>query len=306
MPAVGWIADRHERRFGAGVRSGIFHREPIKTVTAYLCATCGTQFTESDSPPAACPVCEDERQWVPEGGQRWTTLEALRATHRNFYVREEPGLMAIGTTPDFAIGQRAFLVQGTGGTVLWDCAPLVDQATVDIVKALGAPRAIAVSHPHYYSTVVEWSRALGGVPVYLHIADSRWVMRPDPCIRFWSDETLEVAPGMTLVRCGGHFAGGTVMHWAEGAGGRGALMSGDVIQVAPDRKTVSFMRSYPNMLPLPAATVRRIAGTVAPYAFDRVYGAFWGRQLGQDGRAAIARSAERYVRWVEGTESDDL
>ena len=250
-------------------------------------------------------MCEDERQWVPAGGQRWTTLGALREKHRNYYLRKEPGLMSIGTTPDFAIGQRAFLVQGRGGTVLWDCIPLIDQATVDIVTALGAPRAIAISHPHYYSTQVEWSRALGGVPVYLHIADSRWVMRPDPCIRFWDGETLELAPGMTLIRCGGHFAGGTVMHWADGAEGRGALMSGDVIQVAPDRKTVSFMRSYPNMLPLSAAAVKRIAATVQPYAFDRVYGAFWGRVIWEGGKAAVAHSAERYVRWVEGTEPDE-
>jgi hypothetical protein len=274
-------------------------------VTAYLCATCGTQFAPSDSPPPECPVCEDERQWVPAGGQRWTTLDALRATHRNFWLREEPGLMAIGTTPDFAIGQRAFLVQGKGGTVLWDCIPLIDDATVEIVRALGAPRAIAVSHPHYYSTVVEWSRALGDVPVHLHDADSRWVMRPDPCIRFWSGETLELAPGMTLVRCGGHFAGGAVMHWADGAEGRGVLMTGDVIQAAPDRRTVSFMRSYPNMVPLSAASVRRIAATVRPYIFDRVYGAFWGRVIGSGGSEAVAKSAERYVRWVEGTERDD-
>jgi hypothetical protein len=275
-------------------------------VTAYLCATCGTQFAESESPPLSCPVCEDERQWVPASGQRWTTLDALRGTHRNFYLRKELGLMSIGTTPDFAIGQRAFLVQGKGGTVLWDCIALIDDATVDIVRGLGAPQAIAISHPHYYTTVVEWSRALGGIPVYLHQADSRWVMRPGPCIRFWSGETLDLVPGMTLVRCGGHFAGGTVMHWADGAEGRGALMTGDVIQVSPDGGTVSFMRSYPNMVPLSAASVRRIARTVEPYAFDRVYGAFWGRVIPAGGKEAIARSADRYVRWVEGAEPDDV
>ncbi|MDB4950640.1 MAG: beta-lactamase domain protein [Gemmatimonadetes bacterium] len=269
-----------------------------------LCATCGTQFAESDAPPATCPVCEDERQWVPASGQRWTTLERLRETHRGSYKREEPGLMAIGTTPDFAIGQRAFLVRGSGGTVLWDCVPLIDDATVDIVRGLGAPAAIAISHPHYYSTMVEWSRALGGIPVHLHEDDRRWVMRPDPCIRFWRGETMELAPGMTLVRCGGHFAGGAVLHWADGAGGRGALLSGDVIQVAPDLRTVSFLRSYPNMLPLPSRAVRRIARAVEPYAFDRVHGAFWGRTIASDGSAVVARSAENYCRWVDGEEDE--
>jgi hypothetical protein len=274
-------------------------------MTHSICATCGTQFAASETPPASCPVCDDERQWVPPGGARWTTLEALRQTHRSTWKREEPGLMAIGTTPDFGIGQRALLVHGRGGTVLWDCVTLIDDATVDIVRALGAPQAIAISHPHYYATMVEWSRALGDVPVYLHAADRRWVMRPDPCIRFWEGDTLQLAPGMTLVRCGGHFAGGTVLHWEDGAEGRGALMTGDVIQVAPDRTTVSFMRSYPNMLPLPARAVRRAAAAVEPFAFDRVYGAFWGRIIQHDAHAAVARSAERYCRWVEGAENEE-
>jgi hypothetical protein len=274
-------------------------------MTHHVCATCGTQFAASEAPPPSCPICDDERQWVPAGGARWTTLDNLRDTHRTMWKRKEPGLMSIGTTPDFAIGQRAFLVQGRGGTVMWDCITLLDDAAVDIVRGLGAPQAIAISHPHYYSTCVEWSRALGGIPVYLHAADRQWLMRPDDCIRFWEGETLEVAPGMTLIRCGGHFAGGAVMHWADGADGRGALLTGDVIQVAPDRTTVSFMRSYPNMLPLPARAVRRVAAAVEPFAFERVYGAFWGRIIPQDGHGAVARSAERYCRWVEGAENEE-
>jgi hypothetical protein len=274
-------------------------------MTHHICATCGTQFAESHAPPSTCPICDDERQWVPPGGARWTTLDALRQTHRTTWKREEPGLMAIGTTPDFGIGQRAMLVHGRGGAVLWDCITLVDDAAVDIVRGLGAPSAIAISHPHYYATMVEWSRALDGIPVYLHAADRQWVMRPDPCIRFWEGDTLSLGGGLTLVHCGGHFAGGTVLHWADGAEGRGALLSGDVLLVAPDRKHVSFMRSYPNMLPLPPRAVRRVASALEPYAFERVYAAFWGRAISEDGKRAVMRSAERYCRWVEGKEDED-
>jgi hypothetical protein len=267
-------------------------------MTNYICTACGTQFAETDAKPEACPICDDERQYVPGGVQQWTTLDELRAKHRNSFRLEEDGLMAIGTVPDFAIGPRAFLVRGEGATVLWDCIALVDDATVEIVRGLGAPFAIAISHPHYYTTCVEWSRALGGIPVYLHAADRQHVMRPDPAIRFWEGDAMELAPGLTLVRLGGHFAGGTVLHWADGSGGRGTLLSGDVLQVNPDGRTVGFMRSYPNHIPLAAAEVARIARAVGAYEFEAVHGAFWGRSIGSAGRDGVLRSAERYVAWV--------
>src|SRR5690606_11658126 len=137
--------------------------------------------------------------------------------------------------------------------VLWDCIPLLDPALVEMVKGLGGVTAVAISHPHYYTSVVDWSRAFGGVPVYLHAADRRWVMRPDPAISFWDGDTKSLGDGLTLVRCGGHFDGGTVLHWQGGANGQGALLTGDIIQVVADRKHVSFMYSYPNYIPLSAA-----------------------------------------------------
>ena len=63
--------------------------------------------------------------------------------------------------------------------MLWDCLALIDDATIDVLKGLGGIAAIAISHPHYYTTMVEWSRALGGVPIHLHAADRKWVTRPE-------------------------------------------------------------------------------------------------------------------------------
>lgn len=263
-------------------------------MTCFICITCGTQHADATHPPRGCAICADARQYVGWEGQRWTTLEALRRDHRNRVERLEPGLTGIGTEPSFAIGQRALLVETPEGNLLWDCISLIDDATVAAVHALGGLRAIAISHPHYYSSMVEWSRAFDA-PVYLHRADRRWVMRPDPGIHFWSGETLSLFGGITLVRCGGHFPGATVAHWPAGAEGRGALLAGDVLQVVQDRRYVSFMFSYPNLIPLPAHIVERIARTVATYDFDRIYGAWWGRVVDRDGRAAVARSAARYA-----------
>ena len=265
---------------------------------AYLCVTCGTQFAPTDEPPAHCPICEDERQYIGHDGQQWITLDDLRASLHNVFKDEEPCLTGIGTEPTFAIGQRALLVQTPGGNVLWDCISLLDDATVVEVKARGGIKAIAISHPHYYSAMVEWSRAFDA-PIYLHADDREWVMRPDPAIVCWEGETHALADGLTLIRCGGHFAGGTVLHWAGGAGGRGALLAGDIIYVVGDRRYVSFMRSYPNLIPLPASAVRRIVQAVEPYTFDRIYSAWFGSVVANDAKAAVQRSADRYIRAIQ-------
>ena len=183
--------------------------------------------------------------------------------------------------------------------MLWDCVSLLDDATIDIVAALGGLRAIAISHPHYYTTMVEWSRAFDA-PVVLHARDRRWVMRPDAAIDFWDGVTRDLVPGIRLVHCGGHFAGGTILHWEAGADGRGALLTGDILQVVFDTRFVSFMRSYPNLIPLPASEVSRIAAIVAPLRFDRIYGAWWDRHVEADAWTAVQASARRYIAHLSG------
>jgi hypothetical protein len=264
-----------------------------------ICSTCGTSYPDTATPPARCLICDDERQFVPRAGQVWTTPEKLAGAHVNGWRRLETDLFEIHTHPGFGIGQRALLLRTSTGNILWDCIALLDDATEALVRALGGLRAIAISHPHYYTCMQDWAHRFD-CPVYLHAADADWVMRPDPAIRPWQGETLEIAPGVTLLRLGGHFAGGSVLHWAQGAGGRGALLSGDIVQVAADLNRVSFLWSYPNMMPLSATTVDRIADTLSPWAFERIYGAFPGRQVMAGGAAAVQRSAARYIELLAG------
>src|SRR4051812_517052 len=253
-----------------------------------VCLTCGTQF---GGPASECPICEDPRQFLPAEGQQWTTLEALRAGHRNA-VRDEGELVGIGTEPPFAIGQRGLLVPFGERNLLWDCVTLLDDETAAAVAARGGLAAIAISHPHYYSAMVEWAHRFD-CPVLLHEADREWVMRPDPAVEHWSGQTCELGEGLTLIRCGGHFAGGTVLHRGQGDG---ALLSGDIVQVVPDRSHVSFMYSYPNLIPLPEGSIRAIAAALAPFAYEAIYGAWWGTVIRRDGHAIVERSAERYIR----------
>jgi hypothetical protein len=265
------------------------------SLTGFICITCGTQFTPSLEPPSKCPICDDPRQFVGFDGQTWTTLEELGQKHKNTIVEEETGLYSIYTEPQFAIGQRAFLLQTPEGNLLWDCIALPDPPTLDALKALGGVAAIAISHPHYYTTMVEWSLAFGNAPIYLHACDAKWVMRPHPNIQFWQTGTKKLFQDLVLIHTPGHFEGFQVLHWPSGAGGKGALLSGDQPQVCMDRRWVSFMYSYPNFIPLGRAAVDRIMVLLRPFPFDRIYGAFPRRTVLKGAKTVLARSAERYI-----------
>ena len=261
-----------------------------------ICRTCAV---EHDAAAETCAICADERQWVPAEGQQWTTADELAAAGHGLRVRElEPDLFGITVEPKFGIGQQSHLVRTPGGNLLWDVVGYVDEDAVRRVRELGEVAAIVPSHPHHYGVQVEWSRALGGVPVLVAEADLEWVARPDPVIRPWSG-TLEPLPGITLTQLGGHFRGSAVAHWAAGAGGRGVLFSGDTVPTNPDRATVTFMRSYPNRIPLSAAVAERIARGVEAFEFDRIYDNF-GNSIASDARAAVRRSVDRYAGWVRG------
>lgn len=257
----------------------------------HICATCGTSYESGAAPPAHCAICTDERQYVPRSGQTWTFREQIAAQHNNRWREHCPGLLSIETTPRFAIGQRAFLLTTPAGNILWDCIANLDSATIRLVTALGGLHAIAVSHPHYYTTMQDWSAAFGA-PVLVHAADREWVMRPSLHLRFWEGETLELADGVRLVRLGGHFPGGTVLQWNRADK---TLLVGDILQITPGGDAVSFMWSYPNMLPLSAATVDGIADRVGRLDFDRMYGAFTDQNIEAGAKAIVLRSAARYV-----------
>jgi hypothetical protein len=266
----------------------------------FICTACGTQYAPSPAAPPHCVICEEERQYIPPSGQTWTTLATLAAGHFNSYRQCEPGVLGIATQPHFAIGQRALVVCTPDGNVLWDCIAMLDPATISLINGLGGVKAIAVSHPHFYTTMVEWSRAFGDVPIRLHAADQRWIMRPDPSIELWDGETLRLLPEVTLIRCGGHFAGGTVLHWSKGAGGRGVLCSSDIATVATDRKFLSFMRSYPNLIPLSEGQVAGIATALEPFQFDTIYGHFFDRVIPTGAKQVLETSVKRYIAAING------
>lgn len=266
---------------------------------AMICTACGTQFPPGP-PPAVCPICDDDRQPPNVNDVQWVSLADLVAEDRAVRVVEhEPGLTGIGTDPDFAIGQRPILARTPGGNVLWDCMAYLDDEVEAAVRQRGGLAAIAISHPHYQTTMVEWAERFD-VPIWLHEDDRPWVMRASDRVRFWSGETLEIAPGATVIRLGGHFPGATVLHWAHAGDGQGVLLTGDVIMPIPASRWATFMYSYPNVLPLPAWEIRRIRDAIAPWRYDRLYAAWFGRELIGGADRAVRESADRYIAKLEG------
>jgi hypothetical protein len=225
-------------------------------------------------------------------------MAELAEDHHTVVREEEPDLVGVGVEPSFAIGQRALLVRTPGGNVLWDCVSLLDDDARQRIADLGGIAAVCMSHPHFYAANVEFADAFDA-RVLIPRADRQWIQRPSPRVELFEDD-VEPVPGVTLARIGGHFDGAAVLHWPAGSEGRGALLTGDTITVVQDRAWVSFMWSYPNLIPLDEHTVQDIARRVERFRFDRVYGGWWGRVVVADGAAAVRRSADRYVARLHG------
>ena len=263
----------------------------------WICATCAVETDDLDARPATCEICADDRQWVPASGQRWTTLAdlaAARTTTRWFEV--EPDLYGITATPKVGIGQQTMVLATASGVVVFDPLGFVDEAALAHVRSLGPVLAVAASHPHMYGCQTEWAAALEA-PVVLNVHDREWCRRPGRVTFF--EESFDLGADVTLHRVGGHFRGQTVAEWRPGNGGRGVLFAGDAVFPNPDRRSVSFLRSYPNRLPLSGTVVQRIAARLEGLHFDRLYNNF-GAVVPADAKAVLRFSADRHAAWTDG------
>jgi hypothetical protein len=268
-------------------------------MTIWICAACGVEHPETLIAPQFCRICLDERQYVPQSGQTWTSIAELSA-HTKIRVKEvEPGLYGVTSDPIVGIGQRTHLIKTLAGNLLWDPIGYVDAEGAAAVLDHGKVAAIVASHPHHFGAQVEWSRALGGVPVLVSEADRQWVQRSDAAIEFIGMDDLPLLPGVTIRTMGGHFAGSKIAVWADGADGAGVVLSGDTMFPTQDGKWVAFMRSYPNHIPLSPTVVERITTAALVSQFDRLYGNF-GWVIPADAQAVVRRSADRHIQWSRG------
>lgn len=267
------------------------------SVRHWQCAGCAVEFPPGPEPAGQCPICADERQYIPGGTQRWVSTEELVAAgHDLEFTTLEPGLTAV-TAPEVGIGQSGLLLETAAGSLLFDVPGIITDEAVRRISERGPLRAIVASHPHMYGVQQQYSQALGEPPIYVARKDAEWVQYSSNAVVEW-DESFEVLPGVWLHQTGGHFPGSTVALWRTGAEGRGVLLAGDAIFPVADGN-VTFLRSYPNRIPLSAAVVRRLAARVGELEFDRLYNNF-SSVVPRDAQRIVQFSAERYARWVGG------
>ncbi|KAF1975773.1 hypothetical protein BU23DRAFT_588386 [Bimuria novae-zelandiae CBS 107.79] len=298
-----------------------------------ICFTCGTQFDAPlSSPPKNCPICDDPRQYVPPTGQAWTSLnnEASTSSQRNEFITDphDPRIHYITTTPtapsktnmpaglsdattitkQLGIGERAILLQTEHGNVLWDLVAWLDDGTKDFIKAKGGLKAIVISHPHFWTTHLEWARCFG-CPVYLQECDKEWLQREDKnnVRTLVTQPTYTILPGVTLIRAGGHFPGSSFLHWSDKPSKPGKLFIADTMMSVPsgfyhaDRlpgtTSFSFMWAYPNMIPLPPDAVLGIWKSIKDFDFEESYGGFMGQNVRRkDLKVKVLESAKIFLR----------
>jgi hypothetical protein len=259
-------------------------------VSRFICIACGTCYPDAADPPEGCAVCTDDRQYVPATGQRWTTPEQLTEAH-SVKVGTDDDAIALMVDPTFAIAHRAILARSSGGNVLWALSLVTDEAVAELERH-GGVDAIAISHPHFYAAMLEWSEALGAVPTFVHEADRQW-LRTSRAVELWSGERHELWTGMTLLNLPGHFPGSSALLWADGPHGP-ALLAGDSLQIAADRNGVSVMHSYTNAIPVPGSTIEEVRTRLADLSFVDVYGYSWGRNIIGGAHEIVERSLARY------------
>lgn len=278
-----------------------------------ICTACGTQYPTSDrQQQSRCFICDDPRQFTPPSGQSFTTLGSIKSSlagYKNIFHRYEKDdrLTFIYTTPKFAIGQRCILVRTPAGNILWDCITLLDDATVDEINKLGGLKAIVISHPHYYSTHLQWARTFG-CPVYLAAEDKKWLAQTDPERQVFlepgtTEKRVSISgqdSGAIILKLGGHFPGSLVLLFDR------RLFVADTLLTTPagigswetdavgnrrdghlgrpeGANSFAFMWSIPNMIPLSPEEISGMWDVLGKHEFRSTHGAFMGQDI-EDGK----------------------
>jgi hypothetical protein len=258
-----------------------------------ICSTCGTSYP-TESAPETCIICLDDRQWVPPTGQSWTKPDDLLRKHSVKLNHLQDKLYEIEINPVFAIGQRTLLVLSKNGNVLWDCIPLLDGLTIEFIKSKGGLKAIAFSHPHFYSNMNEWAEIFD-CPIYIHKNDEEHIMVKGKHIQLWQGDEMSLWDGMKMILIGGHFEGSSILH-VPFLSKEGTIICGDTLFLSPSKKHFSVVYSSPNRIPLSLNVMKRIKKRFEEIAFDSFYGYIKTQNLSENVKEILNESMERYLK----------
>lgn len=258
-----------------------------------ICTTCGTQYRATDPTNAQCHICNDDRQYVPETGQRWTNLDELNDNHGVIIRQLNENLYELKSAPAFAIGQRALLVITPQGNILWDCIAVLNAPAIEFIKSKAGLKAIAFSHPHYYTTMNEWAEIFD-CPIYIHEKDEQWIFNKGKQVSLWQGQEKELWQGMKLINVGGHFPGSSILHVPFLSKG-GTILCGDTFYVSPGKQHAAVMYSYPNRIPVKPGEIIRIKKLMGTVEFDTLFGFYDYQNIRGNAKQLIESSLERYL-----------
>jgi glyoxylase-like metal-dependent hydrolase (beta-lactamase superfamily II) len=256
-----------------------------------VCGTCGTHYPSPSH--EICEICNDDRQYIPEGGQVWTTHDQLLKNNSVRILKLHEKVYELQIKPTFGIGQRTLLILSEQGNILWDCIPLLNEPTIDFINSKGGLKAIAFSHPHYYSNMNDWAEAFN-CPIYIHHTDEQWIINKGKHITLWNGAEKTLWHGMKIMNIGGHFPGSSILH-VPFLSEDGAIFCGDTLTIAPSKKHIAVMYSYPNRIPLPLKEMERIKKRLETIPFDKMYGFYSDQNLLGNVKEVIKKSFARYV-----------
>ncbi|WWC85986.1 uncharacterized protein L201_000857 [Kwoniella dendrophila CBS 6074] len=297
-----------------------------------ICVACGTQYPKTFSTDRNCLICEDPRQAIPATGQEWTNLIELgnnpgeggeNRKHVILKDEEDDRISLISCKPGFAINQTPIIIESSEGSYIWDCSAFISLPLIGYLNKLKRPlKGISISHPHFFTTSLTWSRALN-VPLYLCEDDKEWYQRisdikeEDDNIIWWRSEK-ELSKSVKLIQCGGHFPGSSILYWDrlnEPAPSKddlpktqtpvsGIIFTADTLMVQPTQKNFSFVWSVPNMIPLRPKSIISIQERLKAISFSQATSSWPNRWIRQDAKKALDESVTTFLA-AEGWRIDD-
>ncbi|KAL9061582.1 MAG: hypothetical protein Q9162_000114 [Coniocarpon cinnabarinum] len=170
-------------------------------------------------------------------------------------------------------------------------------------------KAIAISHPHFYTTHTLYSHHFPNTPIHLAANDTEWLMHPPlsssshTYLEGAVGATKELVPSVTLIKAGGHFAGSLLLHWD------GHLFLADTIMTVPSAFTPHprprgvnsyvFQWSIPNAIPLSPPIIMGIWDAVKNFDWHTTHGAFQGMDVHGHGDTVEEKYREMKGRVLE-------
>ena len=247
----------------------------------FVCDNCGF-WQKCFQAPSTCAVCQDFRHTPPPRAFRFLSPQEAAREIASTWSQVQDGVWEIRAEPAFGIGTVAYLIEHPAGNILWDGAAFYSPEALDFIESRGGLKWLAASHPHAYGAAGQLQDRFEPT-VAVAVADLRWTNAFNVSWPF--DERLELAPGLEILRTGGHFDGHSILFWRE----QKALFAGDMLKFHFDQAPtgISCHKAFNRRVPVSHAEARRYREVVRELDFETVFTSFDHARCTRDDALAL-------------------